>query len=170
MEIVYRVDTANAERALLVARRALVAGGSALGQGAVLIQRDAVRLAPKADGTLHRNIQMGRISLIVYEIVSRSAHGAYVERGTGSYGPLRRFLSGHMSREGIERIAAWIKRKGIRARSVPQSALPFVIARKIAHYGTKAQPHMEPALEKNRGRIQELVRDAILRSLRPVFL
>lgn len=165
MDLTYRIDTSGAERSLLVMRRTLVAGGDALGRGATLIQREAVRRAPKADGTLARQIQRGRLGVAIFEIVSRADHGAYVERGTGIYGPLARRINKGMPDSGVARIAAWIARRGIVARSVRQEDLPYVIARKIARDGTRAQPYMEPAADAMEPRVRQLVRAAIDRSL-----
>lgn len=166
MEIIYKVDAGGAYNALNIARDALQAGGRALGTGAELLRRTAVDLSPKAHGDLSRNIITGRIGMIVYEVVSRSAHSRYVEEGTGIYGPRRAAIGNQMlPNAGVARIAAWIARKGIRAKFVTQEELPWIIARKIARDGTRAQPFMEPAFKSTQPRIQQLVRAAITRAI-----
>lgn len=161
-----QVDASGAIAALVKARQLLAYADKGLGQGATLIRRDWVRLAPKAEGDLHRNIQQGRVSMLVHEIVSRARHGFFVEKGTGIYGPEGRPLNmGMLPDSGVAAIAKWIQRKGITARKVSQAALPWVIARSIARRGTPAQPSAELAFNANRGRVQELVAAAIGRGI-----
>jgi hypothetical protein len=163
---VLKVDASGALKALVAARQLLAYADRGLRQGATLIRRDWVRLAPKAEGDLHRNIQQGRIAVLVHEIVSRAKHGVFVEKGTGIYGPENRPLGlGMLPDSGVAAIARWIQRKGITARRVSQEALPWVIARKIAQRGTPAQPSAELAFNVNRARVPELVNAAIARGI-----
>lgn len=160
------VDTSGAMQALKTSRRVLVFADGGLRQGATLIRRDAVRLAPKAEGDLQRNIQSGRLAFLVHEIISRSKHSRFVEEGTGIYGPKGRRIGNRMLPDaGVARIAQWIKRKGIRARTVPQAQLPWIIAAKLARDGAAASPHMEPAEVVNRPRVQQLVLASIERGI-----
>ena len=165
-ERVIKVDASGAIAGLVKARQLLTYADRGLAQGATLIRRDWVRLAPKAEGDLHRNIQQGRITKLVHEIVSRARHGVFVEKGTGVYGPEGRPLGlGMLPDSGVAAIAKWIQRKGITARKVTQAALPWVIARSIARRGTPAQPSAELAFNANRDRVQQLVAAAIARGI-----
>lgn len=161
-----QVDASSAIAGLVKARQLLAYADKGLGQGATLIRRDWVRLAPKADGDLHRNIQQARITQLVHEIVSRARHGFFVEKGTGIYGPEGRPLNlGMLPDSGVAAIAKWIRRRGIVARKVSQAALPWVIARSIAKRGTPSQPSAELAFNANRDRVPQLVRAALERGI-----
>src|SRR3546814_3728838 len=64
-----------------------------------------------------------------------------------------------VSGQGVAGIAQWIRRKGIVPRpGVTALQLPWLIARKIARDGTKAQPTREQAKTSQEPRIHELVR------------
>ena len=168
MTISLKVEATGVQDALARSPLVLRYVDQALGTGAALIQREAVRAAPKADGTLARNIQSGRLQVLLHQINSRAAHGAYVERGTGLYGPERRAPGkGGLGTNGLANIAAWIRRRGITPRNgVTPQQLPFLIARKIARDGTRAQPYLEPANNRqNAGRIADLVQAAARRGL-----
>lgn len=168
---ILKADVSGARQALAASHKVLVYADRGLGQGRELIRRDWVAIAPKAEGTLHRNIQGGRLALLMHEVVSRAAHGRFVEEGTGSFGPAKG-RSGRLMLpdSGVAAIAAWIRRKGIQARKVSQKALPWIIARKIARDGTPAQPSAELALNVNRPRVNALVQAAILEGLRELGL
>src|SRR3546814_13785625 len=69
-------------------------------------------------------------------------------------------------RSGVAGIAQWIRRKGIVPRpGVTALQLPWLIARKIARDGTKAQPTREQAKTSQEPRIHELVRMATAQGL-----
>lgn len=118
-----------------------------LAQGALLIQRDAVQRVPKATGWAQRNIHVGRIAPLVHEVISRSLHAGFIERGTNLFGPTKTASGNRMLPDGaVSDIANWIRVKGITPRpGVTPEQLPWLIARKIARDGTRAQPYMEPA-------------------------
>src|SRR3546814_21042149 len=118
-----------------------------LAPGALLVQREWVRLVPKGEGTRLRNIHTGRISFLEHEIVSGAQHAGFVERGTDLYGPSHiPPRNGMLSDQGVAGIAQWIRRTGIVPRpGVTALQLPWLIARKIARDGTKAPPTRQQA-------------------------
>src|SRR3546814_20758644 len=66
-----------------------------------------------------------------------------------------------LSDQGVAGIAQWIRRKGIVPRpGVTALQLPWLIARKIARDGTKAQPTRQQAKTSQEPRIHEHVRMA----------
>lgn len=151
----------------LAALSGLAAVDRALGTGAVIVHREAVRLAPKAEGSLFRNIQPGRVAMLVHTVTSSAPHAGYVEDGTGwmgKNGPPR--LVAQLPASGIAAIAAWIKRKGIVSAHLTPQQLPYAIARRIAQRGTKAQPYMAPALEARGPQVRDLVNAALLDAFR----
>ncbi|WP_439640558.1 hypothetical protein [Nevskia sp.] len=168
MSVTIHVEVKNLQEALAKSELVLKYVDGALAAGALLIQREAVRAAPKADGTLHRNIQTGRLQQLLHQVVSRAAHGAYVEQGTGLQGPFRR-ASGkkNLSRDGQARVALWIARKGIQPRpGVSAERVAWLISRSIARRGTAAQPYLGPAnTEQNVSRIADLAQKAVQRGI-----
>lgn len=147
---------------------------TAMAQGAVLLQREAVRNAPKAEGTLHRYVQQLRMApQLSFIIRSISPHAAFVEQGTGLFGP-QRSAGKHqlLPDRAISALALWIQRRGITPRSpdVTAEQLPWLIARKIARNGTRAQPYMEPAQKTQTPRIHELIAAAIDQGLQDAGL
>jgi len=147
MTISIKIDIGDALNTLGSSQKALDYSAEALDAGAKILQRDAQRRTPIADGTLRSNITTGRLAQLLFQVNSRARYGAYVERGTGLYGPARRSIGKcGPGPEGLDNIAAWIKRKGITPRNgVTEKQLPFLIARKVARDGTRPQPYLEPA-------------------------
>lgn len=163
---VLTVDTSGAMQAFAAARRAPLYADRALGTAAEEIRQDWMRLVPKANGDLWKNIKRARLAPLIHQIISRARHGRWVEEGTGLYGPkARRPGRGMLPDSGVTAIAKWIARKGIVARKVSQEELPWIIARKIARDGTPAQPSAELALNVNRPRVNQLVAAAIARAI-----
>lgn len=168
MSVTLRIDVKGVQDALAKSDLVLKYVDGAMAAGALLIQREAVRAAPKADGTLHRNIQTGRLQQLLHQVNSRAAHGVFVERGTGLQGPQRR-ASGkqNLSPQGRANIASWIARKGIQPRpGVSAERLSWLISRSIARKGTRPQPYLEPAnTPANARRIADLVEKAMQRGI-----
>lgn len=136
-----------------------------LARGATQIHRDAVRNAPNVEGTLRSNIRPGRIGFLIHQVESSARTAQWVEEGTGLLGagarPMPR-VNQMISGAGVAAIALWIQRRGItpRGKVTPQQ-LPWLIARKIALYGTRPQPYLMPAAEKNEPRIQQRIVEAV---------
>ena len=138
--------------------------GVALDRAAVEVTNQAKLNAPSAFGTLRNSLTFTRPSRTRREIVAGFFKSRFVEEGTGTLGPTGR-PSGlqQLPDAGIERIAQWIKRKGITPRTpgVTQEQLPWLIARKIARRGTPAQPFLGLALEAKRQRVVAFVAQGI---------
>lgn len=82
-------------------------------------------------GTLRRSVQVREASARRGVVGIGERYGAYVEFGTRPHFP------------PVAPIERWAKTK------LGQEGLGFVIARKIARRGTKAQPYVEPAFRDN---------------------
>lgn len=168
MSFTVRIDVKGVQDALAKSDLVLKYVDGALAAGGLLIQREADRAAPKADGTLRKNITSGRLQQLLHQVVSRAAHGAYVEQGTGLQGPFKR-ASGkkNLSPQGRVNIASWLSRKGIQPRpGVSAERLAWLISRSIARKGTRPQPYLKPALtESNASRIADLVERAMQRGI-----
>jgi hypothetical protein len=85
-------------------------------------------------GSISSRITGGGASL-VGEIGPSVRYGLFVERGTRPHWP------------PVAAVSGWARRHGIS---------PFLVARSIARKGTRAQPFMGPALERNRDRINAI--------------
>ena len=97
-----------------------------------MVERFAKRTAPVDQGSLRQSIGTN-VSGISAEVVAGAKYAPFVEFGRkpGTQPP-------------IQNLERWANKRGID---------PFVVARSIGRYGTKAQPFMHPALEKNRRNI-----------------
>lgn len=119
----------------------------ALLEGAIRIEADAVHLAPEHDGELIQNIGYKENHISVtsrrYTVYSNANHSAPVEFGTSPH-----FTS-------PKNLKKWAKDK------LGDENLAFAVARKIARYGTKAQPFFRPAFYKNEAWIEKRVRKAV---------
>lgn len=153
---VFVVDDIGAQAALKRAVGIARYADRGLGAAAEVVRREEVRLAPKADGDLMRSIQKGRLRELMWEIVARSAHAAFVELGTPPH------PGQQLSDAGLARIVAWLKRKGIAPRAGRKvEDLAWVIGRKIARDGSRKQPFAEPALNVSKNTVVELVRNQV---------
>lgn len=134
---------------------------AALGQGAVLIQREARRIAEprQASGSLFDGIRAIRESALQWVVESTATEGGrpyavYVEEG------IRGGLHQQLSDSALAAIATWIKRKGIQPQQGDRTTLSqrrqliesrpelvWLIGRKIARQGIKARPYMQPAFD-----------------------
>ncbi|MCR8922658.1 hypothetical protein NO559_07740 [Dasania sp. GY-MA-18] len=124
-----------------------------LARGVLEVANLAKQLAPKAESTLTNAIHPEHLGPSLYEVVSPVTHATAVEKGTGpgGFAPLQSILD-------------WMKVKGIHS-DTPES-VAFLIQRKILRHGTPAQPHMEPALEQKKSRLQELAAQGIAAGFR----
>lgn len=88
-------------------------------------------------GSITHEIQ-GSGAVLTGRVGPTVGYGIVVERGRrpGKYPP-------------IAAIQGWARRHGIP---------PFLVARKIARRGTRPQPFVQPSLERNRQRINEIFR------------
>lgn len=104
----------------------------ALDNSVTLIQKRARRNAPVFQGELKRSIRKKvRSNISRGEVEAFAKHAPYVESGTKPHFP------------PVAALERWGKIK------LGKPGLGFVIARKIARKGTKAQPYMEPAVEES---------------------
>lgn len=131
---------------------------AALARGAAEITREARERAPKDTSGLTNSIIPSRVSLLEHHITAAKEYASFREYGTGPGGW-----------PSLDRLMAWIRRKGItpRATTTPQS-LAYLIARKIAREGTPAQPFMEPAFDAIAPKLHDRLRSSVARGLASV--
>jgi HK97 gp10 family phage protein len=111
---------------------------AAMAEATLAVESTARSLAPRDTGRLQGSISSritGSSTSLVGEIGPSVRYGLYVERGTRPHWPPVAALSG------------WARRHGVS---------PFAVARSIARKGTRSQPFMAPALERNRGKIEAI--------------
>jgi HK97 gp10 family phage protein len=111
---------------------------AAMTEATLTVESTARSLAPRDTGRLQGSISSritGGGTSLVGEIGPSVRYGLFVERGTRPHWP------------PVAAVSGWARRRGIP---------PFLVARSIARKGTRAQPYMEPALERNRGRIEAI--------------
>lgn len=140
------------------ATEALRVYDNAIGRGALELHREAVRLAPKADGTLIQQSGVEQRGVLERTVVFGARHANAVEEGTGPGG-----------QPTLADTLGWIKRRGITPRTpgMTEESLAFLIRRKIVANGTPAQPFAGPALDVMRPRLVELMNAATRQLLRP---
>jgi len=129
----------------------------ALGRAAQEVARDARINTPKAFSHLTQSIHVSKPSPLVRMVSAGVRYAHDVEFGQPP---------GRMPRRA--NILAWMKVKKIAqsTRLPRQKSIAFLIARSIKRHGTKKQPFMQPALDKNRARIVKLVDDGVAAGLR----
>lgn len=129
-----------------------------LARGAKEIARDARAEAPKATSELTNSIRAVRAGLGDHLVIAASGHAGPVEAGRRP-GPM----------PPLQSIIDWMKVRRI-GPSDPDARrrAAFPIARAIGRRGTRPQPFMRPALEKNRSRLDELMREGAARAMRQV--
>ncbi|MFZ5658766.1 MAG: hypothetical protein ACOY5C_02790 [Pseudomonadota bacterium] len=134
--------------------------GRAVRRGAAEIAREARGLAPKAHATLTQSIRDQALSPLVSRVAAGVAYAAYVEAGTGPGG-----------RPSARSLLDWIKAKGISPRdpTLSPADLAFVLSRAIAARGTRAQPFLRPAAQRQASRVLGLLRESVDAGLREAF-
>jgi hypothetical protein len=127
-----------------------------LDRGALELQREMRRRAPKAQSILTQSIQLRRPRPLRKEIVVGVDYGLPVERGAGPGGSPPR-----------QSLRDWMRTKGVRPRDPRMSDddLAFVIGRSIRRRGTKAQPFAGPAVDDLRPRLEQLLAQGVANAL-----
>jgi len=124
---------------------------NAMQQSALEVTRDAIINAPVDTGKLQASI-LPRIDLTETEVIG--VVGSNVE-----YAPAVEFGSKpHMP--PLEPLAAWVRRHNIGEEGY-EYGIAMLIAWKIAAHGTKAQPYLIPAFEKNEANIRRRFENAV---------
>ena len=127
-----------------------------LKRGANEVARTARTLAPKATSGLTQSILARRTGAAQYIVVARAGYAGPVEFGRkpGRQPP-------------VQSIVDWMRTRRIATGAGPrrQRQIAFAIARKIGREGTKAQPFMGPALERNRSRLTQLMNESTRRGV-----
>lgn len=116
-----------------------------------VIEHDAKRLVPKDTRNLERTL--------THEVVT---HGQNVTGRAGTnevYGPVVEFgrSAGAAMPPLNEAFLGWMRRHGIDAK------YQFVVRRAIARRGTRKQPYLKPAFDKNRPDITREMRAVVIR-------
>lgn len=114
----------------------------AMQKSVLLIEGTARELAPRDTGRLGGSISSritGRGATLLGEVGPSVKYGFWVERGRrpGKLPP-------------IAAVAGWARRHGMS---------PFLVARAIGRRGTRPQPYMWPAWQRNETRIRDLFRE-----------
>jgi hypothetical protein len=146
--VVQHNSSAVADAIAKAGGRAIAAVDQALGRGALEVERDAVRRMPKFRSRTATATNVAHMGVLLWEIVFGGGHAVYTERGTGAGG-----------RPTLDETLDWIRLKGITPDTpgMSRESLAFLIRRKIAREGVRAQPFAEPALLDNRARLEDLV-------------
>ena len=126
---------------------------AAVARGAVVIQREARRLAPRRRGKLRRNIRIKRTKMkggvIIYQVGVRGGLGHLVEFGTAPH-----TIRASYARR-IQRLA---RGKGAGVKMVLTDGKTF-FGPEVQHPGTSPQPFLRPAFDSKTGEaIEELKR------------
>jgi hypothetical protein len=122
----------------------------AVAESTLKIHGDARRNCPTDVGFLKSSIvfEVTQNDGLTGEVRVNSKHGPFVEYGTRPHFP------------PVEPLEDWARRHGM------PPGTGFLIARKIAKYGTPAQPFLFPAAEAERSNFVRNVRDALLEAVR----
>jgi hypothetical protein len=111
---------------------------SAMTRSLVLLEGEMRRLAPRDTGRLQGSIThtiTGGGANLTGRVGPSVQYGLYVEKGTRAHFP------------PIDAISGWARRHGMH---------PFALARAISRRGTRAQPFVEPSLQRHQGAIVRL--------------
>lgn len=113
---------------------------------AARISRAARFEAPKAFSQLTNSIIWRSPGPLIRVITAGTDYADFVNDGTGIFGP-KHAASGHMP--PIQRLDEWVRIMRLRPRTAGMTdhGLAFVIGRKIAKTGTKADPFMDRAAD-----------------------
>lgn len=107
----------------------------ALEESVTVVQRDAKKEVTVDTGSLRGSIKK-EVRRLTGTVTAAEDYAIFIEEGTRAHFP------------PVAPLERWAQRK------LGAPGLGFVIARKIAREGTKPQPFMVPALEKNAQNIQ----------------
>ncbi len=120
---------------------------NAIELGCISIEADAVEECPVDLGDLRSSIgyDVSSGNNPVGTIFASAEQASHIEFGTDPHFP------------PIEPLEEWARRHGLEGAG-------FAIALKISEEGTQPQPFMQPALEKNRRRVEANIIQAIRRS------
>lgn len=121
----------------------------ALSKSVSVIQPIAVKGAAVDLGGLRGSIRKS-VSGLTGEVVAGSKHAIFIEEGTRPHFP------------PVAPLERWATRK------LGSSGLGFVVARKIAREGTKAQPFMSPAAEQSLPKVErffDIMADNLVKEL-----
>lgn len=119
----------------------------------LLVEREAKDRTPRVTGQTAASIASDAFSTpvgVIGTVGSSQAALTFVELGTKPH---------TVSAEGREALAEWaVKRLGVSKKEAPRVA--FLIARKIARKGTKAQRPLADAIAATEGQVLRLFEDA----------
>lgn len=125
-------------------------------QATLLLEREAKERTPKATGLTAASIASDAFSTpagVIGTVGSSQASLSFVELGTKPHA---------VSAEGREALAEWaVKRLGVSRKEAPRVA--FLVARKIARRGTKAQRPLGEAIAATEGQVLRMFEDAAAR-------
>lgn len=154
-----RHNTPNVAEGLQRLPRAIITEmDAALARGAAEITREARERAPKDTSGLTNSIIPQRVSLLEHHIIAAREYASFQEDGTGPGGW-----------PSLDRIMAWIRRKGITPHAADDDrGLAFLIRRKIRRQGTPAQPFMEPAFDAVAPKLHDRLRASVARGIASV--
>jgi HK97 gp10 family phage protein len=138
---------------------------AAVGKACALVERAARQKAPKGSGELRRSIT-SKVEGLEGTVYTPLEYAPYVEYGTGLYaegGKGRQevpwvYVEGggssgthkktvYRTREDAEAAAAYLRAQGLEA---------------VVTYGRHPSPFMRPAMDENRERILEILRDGVI--------
>ena len=137
--IVVKIEGLEQLRAKLTSSRVDGPVNRFLDRGAIFIQGAARRHAPVDQGRLRNSIGVETSGRRERRIGPNAEHGPFVEMGTRPHFPPPAALEG------------WARRHGFGPGG------GFLVAKKIAATGTKAQPYMRPAAEEGEAFIRPQV-------------
>jgi len=141
---------------------------STIAKATMLVQRDARKNAPVNTGRLRASIVpevRGVYPATVKGVVgSKVKYAAAVEFGSKPHwapiAPLIRWV--HLKKlAGTYSIRTHRRTGGKATQAAQDESVARAIRFKIAHYGTRARPYLQPAFDKNVGRIKKLIGDAV---------
>jgi hypothetical protein len=122
-------------------------------EASLLVEREAKDRTPKATGMTAASIASDAFSTpvgVIGTVGSSQPSLTFVELGTKPH---------PVSAEGREALAAWaVKRLGVSKKEAPRVA--FLVARKIARKGTKAQRPLGEAIAATEGQVLRLFEGA----------
>lgn len=127
-----------------------------LGRGAHEVARTAVRIMPKFRSRTATATGVEQGGPLEWRVRFATRHARYTDAGSGPGG-----------RPSMAEMMDWIRLKKIQPRKPGMSArtLARAIRHSIAVKGTKAQPFAQPALNRMRPRLAQLMREGVREAL-----